>query len=129
MYFKLKEELCVEKFSGKSVNSIRQDFWASMVLLNSVAFFQKETDLEVNKRHKDKSLKYEYHARTSDLTVTLRNRLIFAALCGNSVLYEEGMKDLIKTLARAVSPVRDGRFFPRIFKPYYSVILKDVSSY
>jgi hypothetical protein len=121
MYFKLKTELCIEKFSGESANSIRQDFWASMVLLNSVAVFQKEADLEVFERQKDKSPKYEYRARTSDLIVTLRDRLIFTVLCGNSVLCEMGLKDLIKTLARAVSPVREGRSFPRIFKPYYSV--------
>jgi hypothetical protein len=30
-YFRLKQEICVEKFSGKSPNTIRQDFWASMV--------------------------------------------------------------------------------------------------
>ena len=121
MYFKFKRELCVEKFSGKTANSIRQDFWASMVLLNSVAVFQKEADLAVFERQKDNSPKYEYRARTSDLIITLRDRLIFAALCGDSVLYEKEMKEIIKTLARAVSPVRKGRSFPRIFKPYYRV--------
>jgi hypothetical protein len=121
MYFKLKEELCIEKFSGKTPNSIRQDFWASMVLLNSVAVFQHEADVAVVERQKDKSPKHENRARTSDLIVTLRNRFIFAALCGHPALTKWEMDDVIKTLARSVSPVRPGRSFPRNFKPFYSV--------
>ena len=121
MYFKLKHELCVEKFSGKTANSIRQDFWATMVLLNSVAVFQHEADEAVKDRHKDKPVKHEYRARTSDLIITLRDRFIFAALCGHPSLTKWEMDDVIKTLARVVSPVRPGRAFPRNFKPFFSV--------
>ena len=121
MYFKLKQELCVEKFSGKTANSIRQDFWASMVLLNSVAVFQLEADEAVYERQKDTFAKYEYRARTSDLIITLRDRFIFAALCGHPSLTKWEMEDIIKTLARVVSPVRPGRSFPRIFRPFNSV--------
>lgn len=121
MYFKLKYELCVEKFSGKTANSIRQDFWASMVLLNSVAVFQHEADDAVRARQKDISTKYYNRARTSDLIITLRDRFIFAALCGHPSLTKWEMDDVIRTLARVVSPVRPGRSFPRNFKPFYNV--------
>jgi hypothetical protein len=121
MYFKLKQELCVEKFSGKTANSIRQDFWASMVLLNSVAVFQHEADCAVRERQENKSLKHDNRARTSDLIITLRDRFIFAALCGHPMLTAWEMDDVIKTMARVVSPVRPGRSFPRNFKPLYNV--------
>jgi len=121
MYFKLKEELCVEKFSGKTPNSIRQDFWASMVLLNSVAVFQHEADEAVKERQKDISPKHGNRARTSHIIITLRDRFIFAALCGHPLLTEWEMNDVIKTLARVVSPIRHGRSFPRNFKPFYKV--------
>ena len=120
-YFKLKQELCVEKFSGKTANSIRQDFWASMVLLINVAIFQKEADEAVQERQKGKSVKHQNRARTSDLIITLRDRFIFAALCGHSALAVWEMEDLIKTLARVVSPVRPGRSFQRNFKPHFTV--------
>ena len=84
MYFKFKRELCIEKFSGKSASNIRQDLWASMVLLNSVAVFQKEADLAVSDCQKDTSPNYEYRASTSDLVITFRDRLILTALCGDS---------------------------------------------
>jgi hypothetical protein len=115
-YFRLKREICVEKFSGKTPNSIRQDFWASMVLLNAVAVFQKEADEAVCVRQKDKPLKHTNRARTSDLIITLRDRFIFASLCGYPTLADWEMEDVIKTLARVVSPVRPYRSFPRNFK-------------
>jgi len=119
-YFRFKQELCVEKFSGKTPNSIRQDFWASMVLLNTVAIFQREADQVVQDRQKNNSAKHINRARTSDLIVTLRDRFIFAALCGYPVLTDWEMKDVLNTLARVVSPVRPGRSFPRNFKPAFA---------
>jgi transposase len=121
MYFKLKQELCVEKFSGKTANSIRQDFWAGMLLLNSVAVFQHEANNAVRARQKDKNPKHLNLARTSDLIITLRDRFIFAALCGHPLLTAWEMDDVIRTLARVVSPVRPERSYPRNFKPFYKV--------
>jgi len=118
-YFKLKEELCVEKFSGKTPNSIRQDFWAGMVLLNSVAVFQRDADAVVQERQKGKNLKHRSRARTSGLIVTLRDNFIFAVLCGDYSFSEAEMARVIKAMAREVSPIRPGRSFPRNFKPEY----------
>jgi hypothetical protein len=117
-YFRFKRELCVEKFSGKSPNSIRQDFWAGMVLMNSVAVFQREADGEVNKRQEGKDKKHENRARTSDLIITLRDRFIFAVLCDRPMFSEVEIERIIKTMARTVSPVRPGRSFPRKHRPF-----------
>ena len=116
-YFRLKRELCVEKFSGKTSNAIRQDFWASMVLMQAVAVFQKEADESVLERQKDKSIKNHNRARTSDLIITLRDRFIFAVLCNRPMFCMQEMEDVIKTMARVVSPVRPGRAFDRVFRP------------
>ena len=120
-YFKLKQEICIEKFSGKTPNSIRQDFWASMVLLNTVAIFQKEADEAIRKRQKEKPVKHVNRARTSDLIITLRDRFIFAVLCGHPTLTDWEIDDIFKTLSRVVSPVRPGRSFPRKPKPHLVV--------
>jgi len=117
-YFRFKRELCVEKFSGKTPNSIRQDFWASMVLLNSVAVFQREADDAVRERQEGKNLKNQNRARTSDLIIILRDRFVFATLCGRPMLAGFEMKRIIKTMARAVSPLRPGRSFPRLHRPF-----------
>ena len=117
-YFRFKRELCVEKFSGKTPNSIRQDFWVSMVLLYSVAVFQREADDAVRKRQKGKNLKAQNRARTSDLIITLRDRFVFATLCGRPMIAGFEIKRIINTMARAISPVRPGRSFPRVHRPF-----------
>jgi hypothetical protein len=118
-YFCLKEELCIEKFSGKTANSIRQDFWASMVLLNSVAVFRQDADAVLEERQRGKSLKHSYRTRTSGLIVTLRDEFIFAVLSGNPIFTSSEMKRIIATMAREVSPLRPNRSFPRNFKPKF----------
>jgi len=114
-YHRLKRELCVEKFSGKTPNSVRQDFWASMVLMNSVAVFQQAADNQIQDRQKKKDLKHPYRARTSDLIITLRDRFIFAVLCGIPDFTKLEMPSIIKTMARTVSPLRPDRSFHRRF--------------
>jgi len=118
-YFRLKQQICIEKFSGKTPNSIRQDFWVSFVLLNAVAVFQAEADLAVEKRQKENPGKHVSRARTSDLIVTLRDRFVFAVLCGVPAIAEAEMEDIIRTMARTVSPVRPNRSFERVFKPAF----------
>jgi hypothetical protein len=120
-YFQLKQELSVEKFSGKTPNTIRQDFWASMVLMQAVAVFQKDADAAVRKRQEGKPVKHLNRARTSDLIVTLRDRFIFAVLCGRPMFCAKEMETVIKTMARVVSPVRQGRSFKRVFRPLDAV--------
>jgi len=117
-YFKLKRELCVEKFSGRTVNSVYQDFWASMVLLNAVAVFQKEADTLVSERISSKKNKHSYRARTSDLIITLRDRFVFAVLCGNPAFALPEMENVIKSMARSVTPIRPSRSFPRKHRPF-----------
>jgi len=116
-YFRLKQELCVQKFSGKTPNAIRQDFWASMVLLNAVAVFQHEADEEVQKRQQGKKVKHVNRARTSDLIITLRDRFIFATLFAQPKFCATEMDSVIKTMARTVSPLRPGRHYKRAFRP------------
>jgi hypothetical protein len=117
-YFHLKRQLCVEKFSGKTPNSIRQDFWASMALLNAVAVFQAEAD-EVVSQRQDSNAKHRARARTGGIIVTLRDRFIFATLCGNPEFTGPEMEAAIRDMTREVSPIRPGRSFPRNFKPAF----------
>jgi len=120
-YFKLKREICIEKFSGKTRNSILQDFWAGMVIMISVTVFQRAADEKVAERQKGKALKHTYRARTSDLIITLRDRFISAIICGPPEFTASEMDDVIKTMARVISPIRPGRSYPRKFKPAYVV--------
>ena len=117
MYHKLKRIIAVEKFSGKTPNSIRQDFWASMVMLNNAAILQQEADEAIAERQKAKNNKHFYRARTSDLIVTMRDRFIFATLCQRPAFSKLEFDAVWRELARAVSPVRPDRHYARTPKP------------
>jgi hypothetical protein len=117
LYHELKRVICVEKFSGKTPNSIRQDFWASMVLLIQAAIFKHKADEAVSRRQKGKTIKHSYQARTSDIVVTLRDRFIFASLCGHPILAKRELNAILREVARVVSPIRQDRSFSRIHKP------------
>ena len=89
-----------------------------MVLLNSVAVFQREADDAVAYRQRRKSLKHVNQARTSDLIVTLLDKFVFAVLASPSIFPAPSLVHIIMTTARSVSPVRPGRAFPRVHKPF-----------
>ena len=112
-YHKLKQIVGVEQFSGRTPNSIRQDFWASMVLLVNTAIAQQEADEEVGRRHQNKQNKHFYRAATTKIVIALRDRLVFATLCGYPALAAIALEDILDELSRAVSPVRPGRSYPR----------------
>ena len=47
-YNTIKNKLCLEDFSGKTVISILQDFYATMYLANLVAAIKGETDEQIS---------------------------------------------------------------------------------
>ena len=122
-YHKLKQLVGVEQFSGRTPNAVRQDFWASLVLLINTAIAQQEADEEVANRHESKNNKHSYRATTTKIVIALRDRLIFATLCGYPELAALALEDILFELARAVSPVRPGRSSPRKPKPFLKVNL------
>lgn len=116
-YHKLKQIVGVEQFSGRTPNSIRQDFWASLVMLLFAQMFQRDADAEIAKRQDSLPVKHFNRSRTSHIVVTLRDRFIFSALCGYPKLASFELRSVMDELARVVSPVRPGRSFPRVLRP------------
>jgi hypothetical protein len=112
-YDRLKNTVCLENFSGKTPNSVRQDFWVSMVLINSVAVFKSEADAKVREARACKNQKHEYQSKTSDMVVAMRDRFILVALLSLSGGgdYSKEMDSIINILAASVSPIRPGRSF------------------
>jgi hypothetical protein len=128
MYHKLKRELCVENFSGKTPNSVRQDFWASMVLLNAVAVFQADADQVIAERQKPLPVKHLNRARTSNLIITLRDKFVFSSL-SLAPDFLETTDDIIKIMARSLSPVRPDRHFPRPVRPFHKDVNLNLKSH
>lgn len=116
-YDQLKNAVCLENFSGKTPNSIRQDFWVSMLLMNSIAVYRRQADVMVQKAREGKILKHTYKPKTSDMVVTLRDRFIFSCLSDDKDKCIPEMDEIISLLAASVAPLRPGRSFKRKRKP------------
>lgn len=119
-YFKLKKIVCIEKFSGRTENTIRQDFWASCVVMIAVNAAQHDADALIALRHSSKSNKYSYIARSSDLVVTLRDNFIFAVF-QNDPHASLILLDIIECCSYSITPIIPDRHFPRSFSsfPYH----------
>ena len=113
MYKRLKHQVCIEKFSGRTANAIRQDFWASMVVMIVAAAFEKEANKDIEKDQQYKTNKHSYKAKFGDLVVTLRNEFIFATLRADDTTAELKLNELVSIMAKSKSPVRKNRSFER----------------
>ena len=112
-YNDLKNKLKIEDFSGTTPLAIRQDFYATLMLLNMVAMLTAENEEEVNKLHNDKENKYQYKSNINYTVGLLKRKvvemLIYAGTSKGRKIFKQIQKDLIA----AVVPVRPGRTSPR----------------
>jgi hypothetical protein len=110
----LKNKLCIEKVSGKTLNSIMQDFWASFVLMNTVAIFGNEAnEIVKEKQSKAKKKKNIQKVAVSKLIVSLRDHCFFPMLCRPPIFLEFNMLYIIPEIARNTISVVPGRSFER----------------
>jgi hypothetical protein len=120
-YHKLKQIVGVEQFSGRTPNSVRQDFWASLVMLLFAQMFQRDADAEIAKRQESLPVKHLNRARASHIVVTLRDRFIFSVLAGYPQSPKFVLREVMDELIRVTSPLRPGRSFDRPPKSLASV--------
>lgn len=80
-YDVIKNKLQLENFTGKTVISVLQDFWATMLLANLVAFSKLEADKRIEENDKSKANKHKYQANTNILIGKLKDKLILMLLC------------------------------------------------
>jgi hypothetical protein len=115
-YDEVKNRLQIENFTGKTVISIKQDFYASMYLTNMVSLAKKDANPIISERNKNKNLKYEYKVNTNILVGKLKDSLVAMMLVTSPRKRSKMLKNIIKEISRNVIPIRPGRIKPRIFK-------------
>ncbi|MGP7817628.1 transposase [Niallia sp. 01092] len=75
-YDELKNKLHIQKFTGDTVLSIEQDFYATIFLANMAALVKQEADEIIAKKQRGKELKYEYTANQRLLIGKLKDNFI-----------------------------------------------------
>ena len=112
-YNTLKNKLEIENFSGRTLISVQQDFYATMYLSNLVAITKIMSDEEIKKQAKDKELKYKYQTNESRLISQLKDEMILCLLIEDPTKRSEVMERIIQAAARNKSPIQSERSFDR----------------
>lgn len=110
----LKNKLELERFSGRDILTVLQDFYATMFLSNMANAFRLDANEAIREANEGKELKYKEYAANENLAIgSLKDNLIM-------ILFEDdGDKRLLlhnKLMDRIASryvPVMPGRSFPR----------------
>ena len=112
-YDQVKNKLEIENFSGRLVDNIRQDFYATMILTNLATDFINEAQEKVDESQKVKENKYEYKVNVNHTIGVLKDRLIQTLCEEDSKRRGEMFEEIINLLEKRIIPIRPNRSFPR----------------
>ena len=112
-YDQVKNKLEIENFSGRLVDNIRQDFYATMVLTNLATDFINEAQELVKEDQKGKDNKYEYKINVNHTIGVLKDRFIQAICEEDNRKRGELFDEVIELLRKKIIPIRPNRSLPR----------------
>ena len=112
MYDLIKNKIQMENFSGKTENSILQDFWISITLCNVAAVAAAVASASIDERDSTKKKKHKYIPNMSQLVANLKYEFVKACMAIEGTAADI-LSRVMKEIELAVSPVRPGRHFDR----------------
>ena len=109
----VKNKLEVENFSGRTVNSIMQDFFITMYMSNVIAVACWEAQVDVDDERELKGNKYSYHVNRNHAIGAFKDRFILALLEPNPRLRRKKVARILYLLTEHPVPTRPNRSQPR----------------
>lgn len=109
-YKRLKQWVEIENFSGKSVLSIKQDFYAKVFTTNLTSMAANAAQIQVDKETAHR--KHDYQINFAQALSKMKNTVIeLLALSTQGLLHR--LKELFDYMARTIEPIRKGRSYSR----------------
>lgn len=105
----LKSKLQIENFTGDTVISVEQDFYASIYLSNMAALARNEANEKVAQNSKGKTLKYDYKVNINMLIGKLKDSLVLMLLEDNPEKRKVMLHEIMEQISKNVVPIRPGR--------------------
>jgi hypothetical protein len=112
-YDMLKNGLQIENFSSRTEVGVRQDYYATALFHNLVKIRTWEAQEIVDENDKTKTKKYKYKVNFNQAIGFYKDRFIEALLEIDLKKQEETIREIIRRLVKAVSPIRPNREVPR----------------
>jgi len=113
----VKNKLEIENFSGRTVEAIKQDFYATMYLTNIAAAAKESAQLDADEQRENKSNKHSYKINVNHEVGVLRNRFILALLKEDRTERSAEVRRILRLLSKKVVPVRKNRTVERNKNP------------
>ena len=110
-YDVLKNILEIENFTGKSVLSVRQDFYATVLTNNIQGLIQWELQEEIEGDNRSKPRKYQYALNKNVSIGLLKDTLVTLLVEGGDL--QSFYSSLKRQMKRSIVPIRPGRRFSR----------------
>lgn len=106
-YRRLKQTLCLDNFSGRSVTAVKQDFHAGQLLKNLALLMNYLLQPVIEQHHKGRKLRWKinFTQGISRLKNTLVDLLVRPCVLG--------LANALELMTNSLSAVRPGRSFPR----------------
>lgn len=112
VYFNIQKNIVeIENFSGKTIETIKQDYFAKVFMLNIASLVAEDAQAIIDNETKTKKLKYEKYKVNKSLLIGMVDNL-FIDLC-NSRKFTSAYNYLVNFAARNKIPVIHGRYFLR----------------
>jgi len=107
----LKNRFQLENFTGKTENTLKQDFWATV--LASTMVMEEDVDEQICKERESKGNRYEYQVNRNKFIGIMRDDLIHALTAKTQATLIMRMNKIMKRAQTYVCPIKQDRTVPR----------------
>ncbi len=112
-YRTIKEKMDLENFSGKTLISVHQDFYAVLYMSNLVSVLAMESDVLITKEREKKKWKHKYKTNENCLIGYVKTMFFSFFYLADSDRRSELLGILVKKASKSKTPVVVNRHFPR----------------
>ena len=113
VYDLLKNRFQLENFTGKTENTLKQDFWATILAATMLMVLEEDVDERIRKEREHKDNKHEYQVNRNIFVGILRDDLIYALTAKNKLTLIYRMNKIVKRAKKFVCPTKPGRTVKR----------------
>ena len=112
-YDLLKNRFQLENFTGKTENTLKQDFWATVLASTMLMVMEEDVDEQIRKERESKENRYEYQVNRNKFIGIIRDDLIHALTAKTQVTLIMRMNKIMKRAQTFVCPSKSDRTVPR----------------
>ncbi len=111
-YSIIKDRLDLERFSGKKLEIIKQDFYSTIFISNLETIMISDINEELEEKSKEKNKKYVYKVAKSGTFNTIKNE-VWNLLVNPEIEIDEILERMKNIFLKDIIPIRENRVFER----------------